>query len=297
MISRAWYLVGVLTLITSAVWLHLSNQIGKKDSKIAELRDDIKTLTADRYKIAPQPFRTVGDQGPVPFRPHHPKRLGGKYYRGNDERHTELFNGGVYQTAMFRVFLCDQQKKELAWGSTVQGKDLLLGVEINRSNKAHLGLFDPRIMKTVFLSRMISKAKNQPVKSDFSFFNETKIDEQWVAYYPLTLDSDNTIRGMVYMYIGRANPEQFKAIYHYGIRYDLSTTNGQITDDSEIWMGSLYHPIKIQFPEKNKLPLTEWFDFRPIPEIVSENTTDPTLLGVDEHDGSENKNKTRKQDK
>jgi hypothetical protein len=32
-----------------------------------------------------------------------------------------------------------------------------------------------------------------------------------------------------------------------------------------------------------KIPYAEWFDYRPIPAITGPNSTDPTVLGVDEY--------------
>ena len=279
-------------MVAAAIWLHFHYQLRHRDGRIADLKGDIKTLTAERYTLPENPFRTIGDRGPIPFRPNHPKRLGGKYYRGNDERHADLFNGGVYQTAMFRIFLCDLEKKELQWDMDFTGKKLFIAVEINRSPKAHVGLFDPRIMRTVFLSQMVSniaEGSSQKLNDDFVFFEEIKVDRQWIAYYPVTLESDGSASGLIYMYVGRASSKAFNAVYHYGINFEIKTNGNKIGNASEIWMGSLYHPLKIQFPEKGKLPLNEWFDYRPIPEIDKENSSDPKLLGVDKQDGAVDK--------
>ena len=48
-------------------------------------------------------------------------------------------------------------------------------------------------------------------------------------------------------------------------------------------MGCVFVLSNMVVPPAGTIPLHEWFDFRPIPEIVGDNTTDPELLGIPEH--------------
>jgi hypothetical protein len=49
-------------------------------------------------------------------------------------------------------------------------------------------------------------------------------------------------------------------------------------------MGSLFWTPAIEHPNQGKVPLKEWFDDEPIPEVTGENTKDPVLLGIPEHE-------------
>ena len=64
---------------------------------------------------------------------------------------------------------------------------------------------------------------------------------------------------------------------HYAVQFKLFVKDGIIQDDSDIWMGSLYRSTQTLF---DKIPLSEWFSYKPIPVITGENTKDPALLGL-----------------
>ena len=46
-------------------------------------------------------------------------RVSAVYYRGNDERGPQLFNGGVYRTATFHLSLCDERRQPVVVGDRV----------------------------------------------------------------------------------------------------------------------------------------------------------------------------------
>jgi hypothetical protein len=73
------------------------------------------------------------------------------------------------------------------------------------------------------------------------------------------------------------------AKFHYGISYEIGVEDGRISPQSEIWMGSLSVPAGMIIPPADRMVLNEWFDFRPLPEIEGQNTTDPGLLGIPEY--------------
>ena len=70
---------------------------------------------------------------------------------------------------------------------------------------------------------------------------------------------------------------------HYGIRCDITVREGRIDAASEMWMGATFVTSNVVIPQDGKIPLREWFDFVPIPEITQENSKDPDLLGITEH--------------
>lgn len=48
-------------------------------------------------------------------------------------------------------------------------------------------------------------------------------------------------------------------------------------------MGNLFVVGNLVYPDPEKITLDQWFDYRPIPEITGENSTDPKLLGIDDY--------------
>ncbi len=61
------------------------------------------------------------------------------------------------------------------------------------------------------------------------------------------------------------------------------STTGKLTRESEVWMESVFNGVAIDWTDDSMIAPGEWFDSRPIPEIVGGNTSDPKLLGEDEH--------------
>ena len=59
--------------------------------------------------------------------------------------------------------------------------------------------------------------------------------------------------------------------------------HGKLTRESEVWMESVFNGVAIDWTDDSMIAPGEWFDSRPIPEIVGGNTSDPKLLGEDEH--------------
>lgn len=242
------------------------------ETEILELLQTIETLT-DR--LAEERFGSP----PTPKRLGHPKRISGVYYRGNDERHPQLFNGGNYRTASFRVELCDADRKSIRYGDAVPLRGLFIRFEIERAANTAAALFSEDIMSSVFLA---SKYPLQPDESDHHVALEPlENDRRWVAYFPIAMPETremSKLSGLVYVYEGRVIEGIDTRTLHYGIRYDLFFDDDRITAESDLWMGTLLWTLDI-----DKLPAQEWFDDRPIPQITGPNTEAPNLLGVERH--------------
>ncbi len=121
------------------------------------------------YEKARSPWtRSIFGWPPVPIRPDHPRQVAGTYYRGNCERHAELFNGGNYLTATFRVNLCDAEEQPIGVGDAIPPGGLFLRLEIDRAPGTPDFLFSRRMMKSVFLSEEFyyeskgAKLRDQP---------------------------------------------------------------------------------------------------------------------------------------
>lgn len=279
-LRREWYLVAALLLALVAFYVHHEDEAAAHGRTLAGLREAIaKTAAQDSSPIQRGPFG-----GPIPPRPKHVKQLGGTYFRGNDERDPRLYNGGFYRTATLRVSLRGADKQILQWGDSVGAGELYLTLEIERARQATPALFTDAIMRTIFLSHQVAlvnrpEAADQPV-----YFEVVEPNEKWIAHYPIRATGGLTeLSGMLYVYKGQETDGQVDAKFHYGISYDVRLVDGNISRDSEIWMGSLSVPAGMIIPPHDRMILNEWFDFRPLPEIEGDNSQDPALLGIPEY--------------
>ncbi len=228
----------------------------------------------------------------LPPHPMHPKRLGGVYYRGNDERSPQLFNGGFYRTATMEVWLMDASGRRLGWNDDPGDSSLFISFSIVRAVGTTSSLFSKRVMNSTFLTHQPQPEQTSVANSDFRdeefSLNEIEPGESWEAVIPVGTPShirNENVEGLIHVHHGRqVNQEGKKGRIHFTIKYQINTVDGKISPESEIWMGSLYNLNgRVLIPDEDSILLDRWFDFRPIPEIEGSNTTDPTLLGIPEH--------------
>ena len=190
------------------------------------------------------------------------------------------------------VWLTDEQGNRLQWNDEVTDQQLSITLSIERATGATNSLFSSRILDSTFLKHVASP---QPLKASSPaadrkiLLREMKAGEKWQAKISLgSLQdwSDGTKEGLIYLYHGnQVNPEGKKGRIHFGIKYNIQLVESRISDMSEIWMGSIYNLNgRVLIPDDNSILLDRWFDFRPIPEIRGPNTSDPTLLGIPEHE-------------
>ena len=252
-----------------------------------KLKDENASLKAELRSLQPKmppPIRVDDRNLPLPPHPMHPPRLGGLYYRGNDERDDSLFNGGFYRTATIDLHLINSAGVRLDRNDKLSD-DLSIEIEIQRAPKATKELFNQRVLKMVSLEHFCQTA---PRFNQSSTFTAVKKDDLWKATIPLPKQSKwggGRLRGMVYMMYG-VQPSQQLPRPHFAIRYDIQTDGDKISNESVLWMGSMYTlGGRVLVPEEGKILLDRWFDWRPIPVIEGEAATDPKLLGVEEHSG------------
>lgn len=214
----------------------------------------------------------------------HPRRLGGRYYRGNDERDPLLYNGGFYLTATIDLSLQDDRGSRLEAGSTV-GSNLFVEILVTKAPGATPRLFSKGIMDQVFVTpEWIPEWQPTSLEMDPILLDLVTPGEQWRARIPVAQTDGGKIIGNIYIYKGdRDGLRISKANRQYGIHYQLSVQEGIIQPESELWMGSMSRHPYIQYVPPEKIPATEWFDFRPMPVITGTNSTDPRLLGIGPH--------------
>ena len=213
----------------------------------------------------------------------HPPRLGGQYYRGNDERSDRLFNNGFYRTATIDLHLVDSSGNRIKWGDSADD-DLSIEIKIQRAPNTTGELFSERVWKSVSLQHFCQSTPG-PMK-EFKF-DVVKKDELWSATIPLPKTDKSemqNLRGIVYLMYGVQPSSEKLPRPHFAMRYDLQSGSGKISEDSVLWMGSLYTlGNRVMVPDDDRILLDRWFDWRPIPVVEGEGSKDRKLLGVEEH--------------
>ncbi len=253
----------------------------------AELQQQVDTLKSrTRAGIAKKPVvaESIGpDYLPLPPSPMHPPRLGGRYYRGNDERDPALFNGGFYRTATIDLQLVGADGKSVKWNDAVPEK-LFVEIVIERAAEATTELFSERVRAGVVLLHFDQDGGDG---AEFKFEVE-EAGQRWRAVVPLV--NGGLAEGMIYLMYGvdhavRTSTGEASPRPHFGIRYQIEVVNERIGRTSSLWMGSMYTlGGRVLVPDRDRVLLDRWFDWRPIPEIKGRGSSDPKLLGLPEHE-------------
>lgn len=229
--------------------------------------------------------------------PMHPRRLGGTYYRGNDERSKELFNGGFYRTATLDLFLVDETGSRLQPGDPIPS-NASIELTIKLAPNATEELFSERVWSTTYLKHFPvsiqgnrSQEKKSPERLNFDILEPNRCWQKRVPIWDATSDlgrndlaDSETLTGMIYLYYGAQDFGAQIGRVHFGIKYSIEISKGVLSNESELWMGSIYNLNgRVLVPEKGQILLDRWFDFRPIPVIEGVPSDDPELLGLPEH--------------
>ncbi len=252
---------------------------GQLASENQSLRDQLQVSQS----TLPPVIEIDANNLPMPPHPMHPPRLGGQYYRGNDERDDSLFNGGFYRTATIDLHLVNAEGRRLTWNDFDKG-ELSIEIVITRAPKATKELFSERVLKMVSLDHYCQSVPGFKRSLEFKVVEK---DDLWKAVIPLPKREqwdDGRSRGMIYLMYGvQSGPQQLPRP-HFAIRYDVQLDRDTISDGSELWMGSMYTlGGRVLVPGEGKILLDRWFDWRPIPVIEGAAATDRKLLGVEEH--------------
>ncbi len=274
-------------LVLAAMSLILSQQVirGMQTQRkvLEDSLDDYRHVTT----ATGQPTATsIYGNPPVPIRSEHQPRLSGTYYRGNCERSPQLFNGGNYRTATLHVSLVDEHGHALQAGDRVTPNNLSIRFELDRAKGTTDTLFGDSIAKGVFLTRQVLAESRSPVTAPIERMKVVEPGWKWVATFPLRGPRDElqtSLSGLIYVYQGTIDGDQARGSVHYGITYDLHFKDLTLQPESDVWLGSLFWSPNLESPRAGKVPLKEWFNEQPIPEITGKNSTDPKLLGIPEH--------------
>jgi len=242
------------------------------------------------HKVHASTFHEYGDP-PIPEPSELPPRLSATYYRGNDERSEQLFNGGYYRTTDFRLDLCNGAGEALSVGDGVEPDDLYYRVRIVRAPGTPDFFWKSDRMANIFASRSSDKllGRNGVPVPDAVPMKVVRPMWEWEFLYPLApfVDAENpgTLEGIFYQcekrYQGSNDEELIGARFHYAFQFSLTLAENKIQPGSGIWMGAIYRNRKLRIWE---IPGNQWLSTEPIPVIEGENTTtDPKLLGIEGH--------------
>lgn len=291
---RGFQLSHFLLIVSVMGWI-LTGLIARGQiTKARELADNLK-LAQNQGTGDTTIFNSVYGNPPIPQRPDHPNRLRGEYYRGNCERSPKLFNGGNYRTGTLRVSLIDAQGRDVNYGDRLEPDSLSIRFELERPQGTTPTLYGDSIVKGVFLTPQLVTERPTKPEHPVTRLTEIKPGWKWQAIVPLRGPSDTAttlMTGLIYVYQGAVEEDQkIRGTLHYGIKYDLHLKQLILQPESQVWMGSLFWTSTFEHPIQGKVPLKEWFSDQPIPEITGENTTDPNLLGIPEHEAKLKKSK------
>jgi mono/diheme cytochrome c family protein len=282
-VNRTFYLGCVAALITCVLLLHI-RELYKPNANLEASQIALRASLDRELQIN---SANAGDKLAAYYFPQ-PKQLGGTYYRGNDERNDALFNAGRYRTCTFTVSLCDAARKPLAVGDTVPPGPLYVRLEIQRAPFATKTLFSKRVIDSTFISPLKTMDKVTDAAKQIVKFSTLKLGDRWEAFAPIAeIESaapPEKLADTLYLYNGGQGGPEIAPPPSYTLQYDLKFAAGKILPDSNLRMGVVFIPGNFAVPPPDKDAITEWFDIRPIPEIVGGNTTDPTLLGIKPHE-------------
>ena len=271
-VSRAWGLVGLLLVVI----LGGSLVVRERLKEVPVLKSEVKRLGELVATSDPFPDRRV--------RPVHPPRMGGKYYRGNDERSPALFNGGYYRTATLDLQIHGPDGRPLIWGDPSPATATIV-VEIEKSPFAAPSLFTGEMMAAVGMTDVEPKELGSAVKPRYTLLKPAPREGAWMIEFPLELHPDQPRQeGYVYLYNSfHEQGEGLSGTCHFAIGYTLVTADGKLTPESQVWMEAAVKPGQLHWTPEGRISAQEWFDVLPIPEIEGGNSSDPKLLGVEEH--------------
>jgi hypothetical protein len=281
MVNGTFYVACLGAFVACVAWLRIEELTQKSDKLEIALSSTREELAHERQVI---PTTSTGE--PAAYYFPRPKQLGGIYYRGNDERNEALFNGGRYRTCTFTVSLCDAQRKPLAVGGAVPPGLLFVRLEIERAPFAAKSLFSRKVIAAAFASPLKQHEKITDRAKQIIPFETVVNGDRWAAYIPFadvrSAGETMKLAGTIYLYNG--GKREIENAPSYTVRYDVQLDGGKLTPDCDLCMGVIFIPSNFAVPPPDKDSITDWFDIRPIPEIVGGNTTDPTLLGVKPHE-------------
>lgn len=238
----------------------------QKSSEQARHKDLVHYATFLNHGIPPRPLPSKL-----------PRSLKKTYFRGNDERSDEMFNGGNYRTVTFHTWLEDAAGKPLDYGDVIfteEGEPIELSVHVQfvRSPDTSSGYFTEKYMKRMYLTKSSGEflGRDEPVPDRVDWVMSVE-NRQWEGVIRINPPSEETLQsrdgiytGIVYLCEDRyEGSKMIGGRFHYAIEYRLLTEDGKLSAESDLWMGATYRGRA--FAEL-QIENEEWLSLTPLPE-------------------------------
>ncbi|MDC0201233.1 YHS domain-containing protein [Verrucomicrobia bacterium] len=274
--SRSIQLLTLCCLTAEVLHAHLSYSIASKD---IELENKLHSTTFLEYG---EPL--------IPSRPKRDPSLQSKFYRGNDERNPNLYNGGNYRTAEFHIDLCNNEGRSVNYDSRVSADNLFIRVAINRSPNTAEYFWKKDRMNGIYVTKNSGKFHWTKDKiTDYVQLIETENETSWEFRYPLiNFHVENHIKGIIYLCEKRKsdNGDLIGGRFHYAFQFNLKINGNTLDPMSDLWMGPLYRKRSLRIWE---IPENEWLSQMSIPENQSKvPIKNSTLLGTKDYEENTN---------
>ena len=274
--TRSIQLLILCCLTAEVLHAHLSHSITAKDK---ELENKLHSTTFLEYGEPLIPSRSKGDPS-----------LKSTFYRGNDERNPNLYNGGNYRTAEFYIDLCNNDGQSVNYDSQVSADNLFIRVTIKRSPNTAEYFWKKERMDGIYVTKNSGKFHWTKDKvTDSVQLIETEHENSWKFRYPLiNFHTDNHIMGIIYLCEKRKsdNGDLIGGRFHYAFQFNLEINDDTLDTMSDVWMGPLYRKRSLRIWE---IPENEWLSPIPIPENQSKTPVrDSTLLGIKDYEDNTN---------
>jgi len=274
--TKTLHLLLLTCLALEVCHSHISHTIATKDRK---LENELHSTTFLEYgePLIPSLSKTAPS-------------LQSTFYRGNDERNPNLYNGGNYRTAEFNINLCTQDDRPVNYDTQVSAEDLFLRVLIKRSPNTAEYFWKKERMNEIYVTKNSGKfhwTKDKII--DSVKLNEIEHENSWEFRYPLmSFHTENHIKGIIYLCEKRKSNDGslIGGRFHYAFQFNLKINKGTLTPESDLWMGPLYRKRSLRIWE---IPEEEWLSHKPIPENKSKKIIkDTALLGIKDYEENRN---------
>lgn len=200
-----------------------------------------------------------------------PLSLSATYYRGNDERSSDLLNEGNYRTVTIQIKLLHDGGEPVDYDEAINAESLALRIVIDRAAGTSSGYFKEEYMQRMYLTQSsdLTMGSTAPVPDRVALVM-TIPGQQWEGTFPIGTASNSAhdhLGGVVYLCEERYSVpgnELLGGRFHYAIEYDLYLQDGHVRLPSDLWMGATY--TGEQYDVMDVSP-DEWLTLDPLPEL------------------------------
>ena len=200
-----------------------------------------------------------------------PVSLSATYYRGNDERSSDVLNEGNYRTATLHIKLVDDAGDSVDYGDEINAAGLAVRIGIDRARGTASGYFKDEFMQRVYLTQTFdpTMGSTTPVPDRVGLV-VTRPEQQWEGTFSIgtgAVSQNDHFTGIVYVCEERysvSRNERLGGRFHYAIEYDLYLEDGRLRMPSDLWMGATYEGLEYDTMD---ISPDEWLSLEPLPEL------------------------------